>query len=246
MPDNDIFEDKDIKEGKPVITDDKPVIKDDAKPDADKLLASIVNEDGTPKYGSQEEALKALSHAQEHIKTLETDNAVLKDKDTASDKLDELLDTIKKSNESGKGEKDTSAMKPEDVLGIVKEYFDDTKASETRTNNINTVTTVFKERFGKDASDKLYEKADDLGFSRDEINSMIANNPNAALKVLGIEAKKPANDIITHKPGFDTSEFRTPGEEAPKSAMALSSAKDLTDNWNASKARTLKRLGIEA
>jgi len=241
MSDKDIFDDKN-KDDKPLITDEKPVIKDDDT--TDQLLSKIVNEDGTPKYKTIEEVLKASVHAQDHIKSLESDNAALKEKGNASDKLDELLEAVKQSKDSGQGDEDTSTMNPEDVLGIVKNYFDDTKAAEKRTGNIDVVAKVFKDRYGKDASEKLYGKADDLGFSRVEINSMIANNPNAALKVLGVEVKKPIVDGITTPSSVSTNQFRDVSEEKPTSVMNISSSKDLTDAWNASKQRTLKRLGI--
>ena len=243
MSDKDIF-DENNKDDEPVITNDEPITPDE--PTADQLLAKIVNEDGTPKYNSIAEALVASEHAQKHIKTLEADNSALKDKGNASDKLDELLEAVKnQSKGSGKDEGDVSAMNPKDVLGIVKEYLDDTKASETRTNNINMVAKAFKDRFGKDASEKLYGKADDLGFSRSEINGMIAQNPNAALTILGVEMKQaPNKDVVTTPSSVDAAQFRGTPDETPASVMDISSSKDLTDAWKASQERTLKRLGL--
>ncbi len=242
MPDKDIF-DKD-KENNNDDKTNKDVIKPDDK-STDQLLATIVNEDGSQKYKNIEEALSATAHAQKHIKTLESENAELKDKGDNTDKLDELLEAVRKSKGSGEGDKDTSAMKPEDVLGIVESYINDTKIAENKSNNIGVVANLFKERYGKDASEKLYGKAEDLGFSRDEINSMIANNPNAALKVLGEENKSVRKtDIITDKSSVSTRQFDVTPDDKPTSVMGIGSSKDLTDAWNASKQKTLERLGL--
>ncbi len=243
MPDEDIFDgNKDENKDDTIITND-----DDDKGDkkADQLLTELLNDDGTQKYKTIEEALKAAAHAQKHISTIESENAELKEKGNASDKLDELLQAVKQSQGSGDGEKDSPTMKPEDVLGIVKDYFDDTKAAETRQDNIDLVTKIFKDRYGKDASEKLYGKTEDLGLSRKEINSMIANNPNAALKVLGIEAKqeKPS-DSLTTKGSFGTEQFRGTPDTKPKSIMGATKTGELDDAWKASKARTLKRLNL--
>ena len=247
MPDQDIF-DEEPKVTPPITPDAKPaegIVNSDTA-STDQLLASIVNSDGTQKYKSVEEALKATAHAQQFIETLKADNAALKEKGNASEKLDELLEAVKRSKESGDGAKDSPTMKPEDVLGIVKEYFDNTKASETRANNIKTVTTVFKDRYGENASTELYKKAADLGFNREEINGMIANNPKAVLKVLGMEGKTDKKVDTLTVGSVRTSSFSQNEDTAPRSVMGSTRSKDLIDAWNANKQKTLERLGIES
>jgi len=241
MSDKDIFDEKN-KPDESIITNDEQIKTDEKS--TDQLLNSLVNDDGTPKYKTVEEALVGAANAQKHIKTLESDNTALKEKGNASDKLDELLEAVKQSKDSGQDDNNVSTMNPEDVLGIVKDYFSETKASETRTSNIKTVANAFKDRFGKDASEKLYGTAADLGFSRGEINSMIATNPNAALKVLGVEGVQQKTDVVTTPTGVNAGNFLQKPELKPTSVMDLSSSKDLTDAFNASKQRTLKRLGI--
>lgn len=245
MSDQDIFEEEDKDKKKDdILTGDAPDDKTGDKGEVDQLLATIVNDDGEPKYKSTEDALKALPHAQQHIATLEKELSELKEKGNASDKLEELIDAVKQSKGSGDGE-DSPTMKPEDVLGIVKEYLSDTKAAETRQNNIKTVASAFKDRFGKEASDKLYGTAADLGFNRKEINRLIANNPTAALNVLGIKPVDKKKDVVS-TPGVNTAAFQDKSLDKPeKSIMQITKQSELVDAWNASKQRTLKRLGIE-
>lgn len=239
MSDKDIFDDKD--QNKDDLIDDKN--KDQET--LETLLSEIKNEDGSQKYKDVAEVIKAYTHAQSHIKTLEEENATLRTKGDSSEKLDELLKTIKESKGSGQGDKDTSTMKPEDVLGIVKDFFNETKNAETEASNIEKVASAFKAKYGKDASEKLYGGASDLGFSRTEINSMIAKNPNAVLKMLGVTVTKKDNiDPTTMKSLQNAGEFRDKPEEKPVSVMDISSSKELTEAFNASKQRTLKRLGL--
>lgn len=248
MADEAIKKEDDLFEEKPAAPVEKPVEKviEPVVPDEEvtNLLSEMKNDDGTPKYKTVAEALKAAVHAQTHIKTLEEEQRALKDQGKASEKLDELLEAVKNSKGSGTGVT-APAIKPEEVLTIVKDYLDDTKAAEQRTTNIETVTNVFKNRYGKDASEKLYSKAKDLGFDSKEINSMIANNPQAALKVLG-EAKTPSQST---DPLSKANKFAVPvkGGETAKSlsVMGPTSTKQLNDAWAASKQRTLQRLGVE-
>ncbi len=244
MPDPDIFDDNKVTTPAKD-ADDKSAAPatDDNKNATDQLLSSVVNEDGTKKYGNLEDFAKGAANAQDHIKKLESELAEVRNKGNASDKLDELLDAVKESKGSGQGD-DTSTMKPEDVLGIVQDYLKDNKAAETREDNISTVTKVFRDRYGKDASDKLYAKSDDLGFSREEINRMIANNPNAALKVLGEDkAKAKTSDPVGGEGGVATSQFTGKPTPQAESIMGPTSSKQLTDAFAASKRRTLERLG---
>lgn len=243
MSDQDLFEgNDDIPPAEPPTGDIPPGDNDELV--VDQLLKSIVNEDGEPKYKTPEEAIKANAHAQKHIKQLEADLAELKEKGNASDKLDELLEAVKQSKGSGTGDIDTSAMKPEDVLTIVKEFFTESKTAEIRESNINTVVSTYKQRYGKDASKELYGKADDLGFSKTEINKLIANNPTAALNVLGVKPIEYKPDVISNTGHYDTAHFRQAPDEKPKSIMGVSSSKELVDAWHAQQKKTLERLGV--
>jgi len=245
MPDQDIFEEEDKTPITPEPTKVEEGNVNSPTETTDQLLASIVNEDGSQKYKTIEEALKGTLHAQQFIETLKADNAALKEKGNASDKLDELLETVKRSKESGDGDKVSPTMKPEDVLGIVKDYLDNSKAAETRTSNIKMVTDAFKSRYGENASKELYNKAADLGFSREEINGMVANNPKATLRILGIESKAPSKADPITMGNVDAGNFREKPKDTPRSVMGSTRATDLIDAWNDNKKRTLERLGYE-
>lgn len=242
MSDQDLFDEATDK----TPAGGEPTSKPQATPDVSAdLLKTIVNDEGQPKYASVEEALKGAASGQEHIRKLEAELKELRGKGNAEDKFEELLAAVKESKGSGKGE-EASTMKPEDVLGIVKDYLTDTKAAETRDSNIKSVTNHFRTKYGEAASETLYSKAADLGFSKSEINAMIANNPNATLKILGED--KPATkstDPVTAKGGYNPAQFSQKPAEKPETIMGPTSTAKLTDAWTASKRRTLERLGYD-
>lgn len=242
MSDQDLFDDD---KGKNENTDSSKTNQEAGSVEntSEDLLKTVLNENGEPKYSTVEDLAKGAANAQDHIKNLEAELATLRDKGNASDKLDELMEAVKESKGSGQGDENTSTMKPEDVLGIVKDYLTDTKAAESRETNISTVTSHFKSRYGKDASEKLYGKAEDLGFSREEINRMIANNPNAALKVLGEDKAKSSKTDPLSTNGVSTSQFSGKSDEKPTSVMGPTTSARLTDSWKASQRKTLERLG---
>jgi hypothetical protein len=245
MPDRDIFDENKGTNEEPAAETTNPEAGKGDEPEAiDQLLKNVVNENGEPKYKTIDELAKGAANAQDHIRNLETELKELREKGNASDKIDELLEAVK-SKGSGQGE-EASTMKPEDVLGIVKDYISDAKAAESRETNIKTVTSVFKDRYGADASEKLYGKAADLGFSNEEINRLITTNPKAALKVLGEDQpKSAAADPVGGVGSVSTAHFQGKPADKPVSVMGLSSSKELTDAWKASQERTLERLGLK-
>lgn len=242
MSDQDLFDENKVETPAEGDLTETPAATPDNS--AEDLLKSIVNEDGKPKYASAEEALKGAAAAQEHIRRLESEMKELREKGNATEKLDELMAAVKESKGSGQGGENTSTMKPEDVLGIVKEYLSDAEAAKARDNNIKTVTGHFRTKYGKDASEKLYSKAEDLGFSKSEINSMIANNPDAVLRVLG-EDKPSARavDPVASGGSVNPAQFSGQAPAKPETIMGPTSSAKLVDAFAASKRRTLERLG---
>lgn len=242
MSDQDLFDDNKVQ----TPADETPTGGASATPDsgAEDLLNTIVNEDGKPKYASTEDALKGAAAAQEHIRKLEAEMKAIREQGTAAEKFDELLEAVKESKGSGQGDENTSTMKPEDVLGIVKDYFSESKAAESRDNNIKSVTNHFRTKYGKDASEKLYSKAEDLGFSKSEINTMIANNPDAVLKVLGEDkATASKTDPVAAGGSVSAQQFQGTPAAKPETVMGPTSSDKLTNAWADSKRRTLERLG---
>jgi hypothetical protein len=248
MPDQDIFEEDKVIDDESGVQTGKPEDKSgDVDEGSDNFLNLITNDDGTPKYKSMEDLAKGAANAQEHIRKLEKELGELRAQGSPTEKIEELLDIVK-SSRSGKGEsnENASALNPEAVLNIVKDYFSDVKAAESRENNIKSVTTVFRDRYGKDASEKLYGKANDLGFTKEEINRMIATNPNAVLRVLGEDQpKKKSADTVGGVGSVAAEHFRQAPPDRPKTVMGFTSTKELNDAWAESKRRTLERLGIK-
>ena len=241
MSDQDLFDENKVE----TPADDATTNTPSATPDdpAADLLKGIVNEDGNPKYANTEEALKGAAAAQEHIRKLEAEMKQLREQGNAGEKLDELLEAVKESKGSGQGE-EASTMKPEDVLGIVKDYLSDAKAAESRESNIKTVTNHFRTKYGKDASDKLYGKAEDLGFDKSEINAMIAKNPDAVLKIMGEDkATTKATDPVTAQGGIPATGLTGKPDTKPETVMGPTSSDKLVNSWKDSQRRTLERLG---
>lgn len=147
------------------------------------LLNAIKREDGTPKYASAEEAVKALINAQQHIKTLESENATYREN---MSKIDSIEATISKMAHS-KG--DDTAPKPEEpkddnVVDFSK--LDELIANKIQEMNRNTTKERNLAEFNSKVTDQEYlnKRASDLGLNVEFIKDLAASSPKAALKLL--------------------------------------------------------------
>lgn len=246
MSDQDLFnEDKD----KPTDNDQDKATptpnQQNQSPDYNQMLGMIVNAEGKPKYSTVEDALKGASHAQVHIANLEQELAALKANGDNSRKIDDVINALQsQSQETPNSDDGQLQLSATDIQNLVKNAVKDINSQTTKEQNIKEVTGKFRELYGDKASETLYSKAEDLGMSKEDINSLIAKNPTAAFRVLGVDTQaKP--DIDPIKGDVNTENFQHRQEPEIKSSMGYVSTKTLTDNWLASKKKTNKRLGLE-
>jgi len=241
----DIFagEQKPQEQGKPPVT---PPVTPEGVSGTDTYLSLILNEDGTQKYATAEEALKGSVHAQSHIGKLESELKELRDNANSNVSMEKILEALSKKPDDKSGEQQIQGITAEDVASQVEQLLVKRDTETTTQTNITTVTSVFNKLYGDKASETMYGKAKDLGFSEDEINSMIATNPTATLKILGVGNVKPAqSDPVTSGGGHVVDLSDGKPTEKPATIMGATNSKALTDSWKLSQAATNKRLGVE-
>ncbi len=212
----------------------------------DTYLGLILNEEGEQKYATAEEALKGSVHAQAHIGKLESELKELREAHSESASIEKVLEALNKKADDKSGEQTPAGISAEDVAAQVETLLVKRDTETTTKTNIATVTGVFKKLYGEKASETMYGKANDLGLSQDEINSMIATNPTATLKILGIgDVKASISDPVVDGGGhvLDLSDGKP--TEKPATIMGATNSKTLTDSWKLSQAATNKRLGVE-
>ncbi len=217
----------------------------------EEFLSLILNDEGKPKYENVEEALKGSVHAQAHIIKLEEDNKLLREKAEGGADMNKILEALKSSGSDKEGDNDetsdTSGVSQEDVTKLIETIISKRDSDNKEGENVQLVTDTFVSLFGDKASETLYGKAKDLGFSNEEINSMIAVNPTAALKVLGVSDKKVTiTDPALSGGSVNSNSLNDKGDDKPVSSMGYLKTGELESNWAKQKAATNKRLGIES
>lgn len=155
------------------------------------------------------ELIEAKAHSDYHIKTIEANNAELrqmyqeaKDELTAKAKWDEYLDRLN----SNKPQSDLVAQPPANertepmdltkIEELVQKKIQETENQKRESENFKKVQSKLQERFGNNYAEVLQEQQDNLGLSKEEINSLAKKSPEAFFRVLGLN-DQPTEGFVT-------------------------------------------------
>lgn len=167
------------------------------------MLAAIRNENGEPKYRTVEDALKALQHSQTFIPTLQQEVKAAKEEAerlrAEAAKITQLEATVQEllqgKNQSEKATPQT--IDEASIADIVQKTLTKAQTDAVRQANLSTVVKTLQEKFGAEVEAKFYGKAQELGFSKAEINDLAAKSPAAVFQIFGItDGGKPTQSAL--------------------------------------------------
>lgn len=188
----------------------------DHKDDYTSFLSEIKNERGEQKYKSIEDALYALKHSQEYIPELKNKaETVFREKDALEKKLQSLEETVFELT-SRKEQPSTQGVQIDEnaVTSLVEKALSQSQERQQAANNQKAVVETLNNKFGEKAEDMFYSRAKELGMTVEEVNSIAARSPKAALAILGV-SESDVHKQSTYSPTkgtANTSNFSTPQE----------------------------------
>ncbi len=174
------------------------------------LLAGIKNERGEVKYNTIEEALRGAAHAQ---------NKITEDQ-AAMAQLQQELITVREEAAQLKGalnvkdlikpqaQEPVQESSPAIPTGLSEaetvELFNKLTVKRTeqsaQATNVATVVDKLKEKYGSQANEVFYKRAADMNMTNDQMNTLAATSPTAALSFFeSVEAKElnPTQTSVT-------------------------------------------------
>lgn len=171
------------------------------------LLGMIVNEQGTQKYNSIEDALKGAAHAQQYIAQLKAEKAELESKvqnvQVDVSKQAELERTVQellsRQSSAAPANPAAPAVDPNAIADLVNKTLEQRTAAERAQANQKEVVTQLMAKFGAEAEAKYTAAAQELGLTVAEMNEFAAKSPKAVLKALGV-SEQPAPKPNTFAP----------------------------------------------
>lgn len=233
--DNSIFNTN--PEGVPPVQ--TPVAQPNTSDTLDQLLAGIQNEQGVPKYKTAEDAIRALQASQEHIQRLESENSQYKNNVTEQATLQSVLDAVKP--QSGGEPVVPPTIDEASVASLVESIVSKRDMQATQTTNVKTVAGKFNELFGDKGESEMYSRAEAKGLSREWVNKLAAENPNAVFNILDVKAGASTPNLTpSHNNGFQEPTKIQPKKFDPFTPRENSDV----SSWRKSAQATNERLGI--
>lgn len=196
MSDHDAFNDKPADQQKNEEQVATPPVVDAF---ADKL-ASITREDGTPKYKSVDEALKALAESQKFIDTLKGENTELRSREeelsrkaAEAEALEEVVRRLKEGGNVAPKENTTPEGGLNDdatVEAKIEQLLAKKQAEGQAVSNLKQVNDELLNKYGEKANEVVKAKAQELGMTTDELKSLATRSPKAVLAYFGTSPSK--------------------------------------------------------
>ena len=141
------------------------------------------------KYKSAEDALRSVPHAQEHIKTLETELAQMKEELTRRKTAEELLDELKSGTQQTEVTPQVAEFDQDTIMSLVNQTIEQREKQSKAQQNASSVASKFTEQYGTKAEEVYNKIAQDAGLTVEQLNNLAATSPNVVLKLSGLDAK---------------------------------------------------------
>lgn len=246
MSDQDIFNANPEQDNAP---------KSSSQGNPEDLLKMILNENGEPKYKSLNSALEALTHSQQFIPTLQSENAKLKEQLQAAqaelEKVGSVESVVTKLFENRSDPNPTAdpqkagGLDESKVAEMFNQLLSKQRSEEQQAANLNTVVSKLSELYGDKAGEMIKQKASELGATTEQLKQLSMTNPNMVLAYFdGVKtiSKNPSSGTVIppHQPP------KAPGLQPPeKSLLRGANSKEVAAYWAQVKQDTYNKLGVE-
>jgi len=201
-----IFKENEVKQETPAKEQDTDQVSTTTSDNPyEDLLREIKNEDGNQKYKTVEDALVGLRHAQEYIpKVKDEKTEAEKEVEALRAELEKLKHLEETVYELTQREEQTStngvALNEEEIAKLVERTLTSKQQEELRLRNQQEVVSQLTNKFGQEAEKKFYDKAQELGMSVEEMNTLAARTPKAVLTLMGVDEPVAHKQTQTQAP----------------------------------------------
>jgi DNA repair exonuclease SbcCD ATPase subunit len=250
MTDQSVFAEQEVKDqGQPA--QETPSVN----PFADQL-ASIKTEEGKQKYATIEEAIKGLAHSQQYIPELkgtlsekEQEIASLRAELEKREAVEQVVSRLSQTQEPVEQVANQQPMQQgltqEDVEKLVASQLSQVEAQKTQSQNLESVNSSIRAKYGENASKVVQDKAAELGTTPQELQKLASQNPAMVMALFNTKANTTAKPTTG---SYNISVTDTPApvlEKPAKSVLSGASSADQKEYMAKVKADVYARLGIQ-
>lgn len=233
--DNNIFtgSEDDPKVTEPTSGGEENNVQDPAPSPYATALSGITNEEGKQKFGSVDQALASITPANEHIRQVESENAQMREKLAKTRTAEEILTEIKSTSQPIEASA-SQAVDMSQIETLVDTRLSALEEAKVARRNEQIVVETLTNHFGSlEKAGEAYDKmAQELGCSREWMNSIAAKSPVAMLKQFDIS---PTSSPVPVKTTGSDLPITQSTDNAPpiskKSVMYGASTRETIDEW---------------
>lgn len=172
-----------------------------ANPWADKL-GGIRNEAGEQKYADVGTALDALNASQEYIPQLQGENAQLQAQLVEARQelakhqgFTEAMQQLGTPQQSEPADPQPTGLSVEQAEQLFEQKFSERDRATARKSNLDNVISAMREKYGDKAEDVFYGRGEELGMSRQDLNSLAGTSPQAVLALYHTTTEARPTDV---------------------------------------------------
>lgn len=222
------------------------------------LLAGIKNERGEVKYNTIEDALTGAAHAQNKIVEDQATMAQLQQElITAREEAAQLKgalnvkDLIKPQTPEPTQESSPAipqGLSEEQTVELFKKLTVQQSTEATQSTNIATVVDTLKEKFGSQANEVFYKRATEMNMTADQMNTLAATSPTAALSFF--DAVSPTPELNPTQTSVNTASTPAPTiidgplPRGEQSMLLGADSKDVIAEMQRHKAAVYEKYGV--
>ena len=254
MSDQDVFDKKEVQA--PSNGEENPLPNNETVPGPsphEDLLKEIKDENGRQKYNSVQDALNALTHSQNHIRTLEEERKKERDRiaelEEVASRVATVEDTVKNllTRNQDPDRQTTEAVFDENkVADLVRKTIEADHMVATRTANRQKVSTMLAEKFGDKASEMVVKKAQSLGTTPERLGNLAEESPELVFSLFNGERGPTPGGPTTPDVNIPSKPVNQDGPPKPeKSLLAGATSAEQAEFMRKIKANVYKRLGVE-
>ena len=188
---------------------------------------------GDRAYKDREAVITKLTHADQHIRTLETeratDRATIKTQADEIERLKLIIEARGHGNEDASGKStQTAALSKEDVVSTVRNVL----SEDQRKTNLNAVYKEAQTAYGEKMLEKIGSIASELGYTGSQLDELAKSNPTAFRKLFLPAQEQSKPNPPHHESTLNTNSLNGGGEK-PKGSVKGLNSKDVHANFQA-------------
>jgi len=194
---------------------DSQVQTQDTVDEQTDYLAQLVGDD--KKFKDIPSLARGKAEADAFIARLQREQQELREELARRDRMGELIDRLENQNKPNQEQRqqdtpngtDTDRqLDPAKLNEIVEDLITQREKRNSASQNITAVKKTLAEKLGPQYSEKLKQKASELGVSTDWMNSVAEQSPTAFYNLIGLNQSAPQRqDVFTPPQGQGRSSF---------------------------------------